>query len=288
MSSIGRKISKILLQAALAYLGVGIVLYLLQDRLLFQPGGSHWRSCDPRQERIAAFEIPSAASDRVWRGWHEARPGAKGRLLLFHGNGGLACDRMFYRELIGREDLEIIWFEYPGYDGSTLSAPAMLAGALEIHDHFQRIVPLPTLALGESLGSGIATYLASQRELAGLILFAPYTSIAEVAQERFWFYPVAWMIRHGFPAHEWARHVDEPVFAFQGTADRVIPHAISLEQKANFRDIRFFAIPHADHNDWTAFAGGDFLRALRGFVSDRLAPSLAPSGATTLRAPKSP
>lgn len=255
-----------LLQILRIYVVVGLMLYLLQDRVLFQPGPRDWRSCDPKSSEITSFEIPSAQSERVWRGWKVTANSARGRVLLFHGNAGLACHRLFYRELFSRHNFELVLFEYPGYDGTALSADTMLEGALEIHDHFQGHSPLPTFALGESLGSGVATYLAAHRELSGLILFAPYTSITEIAQHRFWFYPVGWMLRSKFPAQDWAPSVDEAVFAFQGTADRVIPHAISLQQKANFKNIQFFPIAGADHNDWTAFVGDDFFEALHAFI----------------------
>ncbi len=44
---------------------------------------------------------------------------------------------------------------------------------------------------GESLGSGLAIYLAACHKIAGLILEAPFTSVAAAAQRRYPFVPAA-------------------------------------------------------------------------------------------------
>lgn len=270
LSWVPRRLVTGIVAVCTVYVGFGLVLYFNQDGMLFHPGLKDWRSCDPNSNAVTSFEVPSVKSDRVWRGWKVSTSSPRGRLLLFHGNAGLACHRFFYREFFERHNFELVLFEYPGYDGTSLSAEAILQGALEVYDHFSGLSTLPTFALGESLGSGVATYLAAHRELNGLILFAPYTSITEIAQHRIWFYPVSWLLRSKFPAEDWAPFVDEAVFAFQGTSDSVIPHSLSLRQSANFKKIQFFPIQGADHNDWTEFVNEDFLSALGSFVERQL------------------
>src|SRR5690606_29207925 len=121
----------------------------------------------------------------------------------------------------------------------------ILAEALEFFDQVRG--PNPAVLFGESLGSGIATYVASQRhaQVQGLILQAPYTSMAELAQYHYPYLPSKLLIRHSFPAKEWAQLIPERLQAlfFIAENDRTVPPNFSYELAKNFKMqpiIKFF------------------------------------------------
>jgi fermentation-respiration switch protein FrsA (DUF1100 family) len=76
---------------------------------------------------------------------------------------------------------------------------------------------------GESLGSGVAVPLAAQRKVAGLILEAPFTSIAEVAQYHYSFIPASALVRDRFDSRARIGNVRAPVLVLHGERDRVVP-----------------------------------------------------------------
>lgn len=67
---------------------------------------------------------------------------------------------------------------------------------------------------GRSIGSGPATYLASQRETKILILFSPYTSIREVATDHVSI--LGYLVKNRFNNHEHIKKVKKPIFIIHG------------------------------------------------------------------------
>ena len=65
--------------------------------------------------------------------------------------------------------------------------------------------------MGRSLGTGIATALASQRTVAGLVLVTPYDSIANVASDRYPWLPVHLLIKDSYDSATGIRQVEAPV-----------------------------------------------------------------------------
>ena len=76
---------------------------------------------------------------------------------------------------------------------------------------------------GESLGSGVAVRLAAQREFAGLILEAPFTSVAEVAQYHYAVIPASALVRDRFDSLACIGHIKAPILILHGEQDRIVP-----------------------------------------------------------------
>ena len=69
---------------------------------------------------------------------------------------------------------------------------------------------------GESLGCGIAVKAATEHDFAAVILEAPYTSIADVAQRQFWFLPVRWLVRDRYDTLAIINMITSPVVVMHG------------------------------------------------------------------------
>lgn len=81
----------------------------------------------------------------------------------------------------------------------------------------------PPVAWGESLGTGVATLSASEFPVSGLVLDAPYASVAEVAQGAFPLAPASLLIRHPFDSIARMPAVTAPTLVLHGEADTLIP-----------------------------------------------------------------
>ncbi len=65
--------------------------------------------------------------------------------------------------------------------------------------------------------------LAAQRAVAGLILEAPFTSVAEVAQHHYSFIPAFALVRDRFDSLARIGDVRAPILVLHGERDRVVP-----------------------------------------------------------------
>jgi pimeloyl-ACP methyl ester carboxylesterase len=102
----------------------------------------------------------------------------------------------------------------------------LLGDGLAIHDYVKRrpdVNPEHIVAMGRSLGSGVAVNLAAHRTLKGVILVSPYDSIVEVARRHYPFLPVSLMLRHRFDSLSLAPQIGAPLLCLVATEDRVIP-----------------------------------------------------------------
>ena len=97
----------------------------------------------------------------------------------------------------------VVAFHYRGYSPSTgaPSAQALLADAPLVHDlAVDRVRPTRTVAVGFSLGSGVAAVLAGKRPLDGVILVTPFDSLRSVAQDWYPWLPVRALFQHEIDA----------------------------------------------------------------------------------------
>ena len=105
--------------------------------------------------------------------------------------------------------------------------------------------------IGRSLGSGVATYLASERQVSHLALITPYDSIKSVAQAHVPIYPIGLLIKDRYDSIEKAPRVSAPVLIVMAELDSVIPNSHSIKLSESFKDgqVSTINIKGADHNN---------------------------------------
>ncbi len=116
-------------------------------------------------------------------------------------------------------------------------------------------MPSPGVFLyGESIGTGVATRLATEREVGGLILESPYTSILDIARQMVPWLPVRLLLSDRFEQLSLIAMVHAPLLVLQGALDRVIPPAMgqAVFAAAN-QPKRLWVAPQGGHNDLAAF-----------------------------------
>src|SRR5690348_14607037 len=133
------------------------------------------------------------------------------RLILgFGGNAWNAQDVAEYlHELFPDED--IVVFHYRGYapSGGSASADALIADAPLVYDlAVDKLRPKRVVAIGFSIGSGIAATLAGSRKLDGLILVTPFDSLRAVAQSMYPWLPIGPFFEHEIDSASALRRTD--------------------------------------------------------------------------------
>jgi fermentation-respiration switch protein FrsA (DUF1100 family) len=213
--------------SALAVYGVLVgSLYVFQRHLLYFPGGGR-----PVLGELAAFgvrEVGVTTADGLsLLSWYLPPRAGHPAIVYFHGNGGHIGYRAERLSWFARYGYGVLMLEYRGY-GANSGAPSEAgfyadgAAALDFLASCG-ITPNRIVLYGESLGSGVAVRLAAQREVAGLILEAPFTSVAEVAQYHYSFMPAAAMVWDRFDSLSWIGKVRAPILFLHGERDRVVP-----------------------------------------------------------------
>jgi hypothetical protein len=126
---------------------------------------------------------------------------------------------------------------------------------------------------GESLGSAVATRLATEVASRALVLESPFTSVPDMARAVYPFLPLWPFVRTRYDTLSKIGALRVPLLILHGERDEVVPFAQGRRVfEAAPEPKRFYAIPGAGHND-TYLVGGDaYWRALSdsldGLVSD--------------------
>ena len=182
-----------------------------------------------------------------------ARPARPRTLVLgFGGNAWNGQDVAEYlHELYPQAD--VVAFHYRGYRPSTgrASAEALVADAPLVFDMVsKRPKPARTVAVGFSIGTGIAATLANSRDLDGIILVTPFDSLKAVAQSAFPWLPIAPFFQHEIDAASAIAKVKTPVAIVAAQHDEIIPPARTDALRPKVRNLVFDrTIENAGHND---------------------------------------
>jgi uncharacterized protein len=257
--------------AVVAYAALVGGLYLFQRQLLYFPDKARPELLG--LEKLGVREVMLTTEDGLsLLSWYlPARPG-RPVIAYFHGNGGHIGYRVERLLRFAREGYGMLMAEYRGYGGNS-GAPSETGfyadgrAALAFLDR-EEVAPSRLVLYGESLGSGVAVALAVQHEVGALILEAPPTSVAEVAQCHFPYVPASRMVIDRFDSLSRIARVRAPILVLHGESDRVVPIRFgrALLDAAPDPKEGWFA-PEAGHEDLARYGGLDVVVA---FIDHRL------------------
>ena len=236
--------------ACVYFLIVG-VLYAIQGSLIFP-------APDVRVDSLpsyAEFAEMKTKDGEVLR--HVRLRGDEGapKLMFFHGNGTLAALQLERGLQLQENGFDVLLVEYRGYGGSTgtPSADALLSDSVEIYDWYKEDPSDWIFLYAHSLGTGIASYLSSKRPIQSMALEAPYTSLADVAADKYFLFPARLLIRHEINTAEYLVNNKTPILIIHGMEDFVIPFKFGegLYKSLDPNHAQIEIIDDAGHNDLT-------------------------------------
>jgi len=199
-------------------------LYLLQDRLVFRRDLATTPNY-PLPEGTERLELRTGDGATIVGNLVRARRRSRGLVIGFSGNAwnGDDCTTFIAHRLT---DVDVVVFHYRGYTPSTgtPSEAALFADALLIYDTLVKgMAPERIYAFGFSLGSGIAAYLAANRELTGQLLVTPFDSIEAIAKSRYRGVPVRYLIKNPFRSIDHLNGKPVPTAVILASEDRIVP-----------------------------------------------------------------
>lgn len=241
----------IAIAAVLLYVAAAAYMYFAQRRFIYFPEPARTAPAAVGLPEVAERIIATPDGEKLIAWYGKAKPGQP-TLLYFHGNGGAL---EFRSESIRRyldSGRGIFMMSYRGYSGSTgsPSEAANVADAKLAYDQLRKegVRPEDIILYGESLGTGVAIEVAVEKEVAGLILDSPYTSIAELASALYPWLPIGLLLKDRYDSILHIRNVHVPILIVHGEADDVIPVEMArrMFREAN-KPKEIVTIPGAGH-----------------------------------------
>ena len=219
------------------YLSICVLLYFNQDDLLFHPQPTSLSEITEIIKKNPGFDTLcfNMKDGNCTYGFittdtmEEKLP----LILYFGGNAEEVSHLMEYQNYFPNTVMALINYRSFGLSKGFISEKTMFSDALEVYDQLMtndNIDPNQVIVIGRSIGTGVATYLSSQRKTKATVLITPYENMIEVAFEKYPFVPIGLLINHRFESDKYAPNISSPMLALISKNDQVIPkhHAYAL------------------------------------------------------------
>jgi len=201
--------------ASMAYLSMCVLLYKKQRSILYYPMSSVtsdeaeviWLSHD--NQSLKVWHIPGSGEDRA--------------IIYFGGNAeDVSLNISQFKRLFPQHSIYL--HNYRGYGGSTgkASETALFSDAVALYDHV-RPEHNNIIVMGRSLGTGVAVYLAAEKEVSSLVLVTPYDSMVNLARGYYPLVPVSLLLKDRFDSRSRVGGLDIPTLLLIAEYDEVIP-----------------------------------------------------------------
>ena len=247
----------ILLLVLTIYIAISVVLYLVQDYMLFRPEKLPPDFQFAYDNQVTEEYNIETRDGAIINGLHFKSENPKGVVFYLKGNSKSIKGWGKFAVDFTRHNYDVIMVDYRGFGKSTgkRKQKAIKRDMQVVYNRIKEKVPEKYIILyGRSLGSGFATKLASMNNPRMLILDAPYYSLSKVAKKYIPFMPLSLLIKFPMPTYKWLKYVQCPIHIIHGTDDRLIPYKSSVKlSKINPKNTTLYSVIGGGHKDLNTF-----------------------------------
>jgi len=250
---LGKKIMDIIFASLLFYCAALAFLFTAQRSMMYFPGG-------PREEisrltnTIPEIINVQSTPDIAFEAWHwPAKPDAP-TIVFFHGNGQAYQYWVNKLMIYHRQGYGVYFTDYRGYGG--VNGKPTEQGLYEdarahLNALFAKGIKSENLIYyGESLGTGVATQMATEFPPKAMIYESAYTATSEIAKGRYWMFPIDALMKDQYRNIDKIASLTMPKLFIHGEKDMVIPirHGRALYEAAP-QPKQWQTIDNSGHNN---------------------------------------
>jgi fermentation-respiration switch protein FrsA (DUF1100 family) len=258
--------------ACAAYaLAVG-AMYLAQRAFIYHPSST---PIDARKMRAAGYGPFSVrtADGLELTAWRRDGDAGKPVIVLFHGNAQDASWRIDIAAQAARHGYGVVLATYRGFGGNP-GRPSEEGLYTDARATLDALGPGPFVLWGESLGTGVAVKMASERPSLGVILQSPYVSVAVRAGEIMRWLPARILVTDRFDSIARIASIQAPLLIVHGALDHVIPIRHGRALFAAAREPKSFVeLADRGHNE---MHGPEFAASVQKFLESLAFPAARP------------
>lgn len=225
------------------------VMYFAQEKAVFNPYPlSESQSFGVGEEVEIPLEEGLSMNCLMIR---TPEPTSKGVILYLHGNRGNIGFGIYQSRHMKGRGYDVFIPDYRSYgktEGSMQSESQVLLDVKIVYEYLKKQYEESKICvIGYSLGTGMASYLASEYEPKHLVLIAPFTSLVDIKNQFFWFIP-DFLMKYQLRSEEFLKEVKCPITLVHGTNDRVVAYKYSQAlAKIKPAQTRLFTVEGENH-----------------------------------------
>ena len=207
----------------LVYFIITVFLFFYQRKLLYHPSVNS-RSIYTLDHQIEEIKIPSEKELIAW--YYKKNENYK-TLVFFHGNAGDLSNRIYKLNELSKLNLNYLIFAYRGFNDNEgmPSEEGLYKDAENVIKWLKskNILENKIILYGESLGTAVAIHTAQSKNFSGIILEAPFTSMVDLGQKYYPFFPVKFLLKDKYESKKKLNLINSPVLVMHGEKDKIVP-----------------------------------------------------------------
>ena len=229
---LGKKLIKmnfpilILLIFVLIYLFILISTYLFQRNLLYHPSENNYFG-DQLLVSVEKVKIKTKDNIELLSWYHTKNNNDYKTILFLHGNAGTLENRIHKINHFKDMNINFLLVAWRGFSGNkgqpteqNLYEDARSAVKwLESKGIKENNI----IIYGESLGTGIATEIAQNKNFAGIILESPFTSMIDAGKDKYPYLPVKFLLKDKYESEKKIKNIKSPILIMHGKVDNIVP-----------------------------------------------------------------
>lgn len=225
-------------------------IYFNQEEMVFRASKLSETHQFNFNQQFEELTIPSYDGKKLHGILFRSNP-SKGLVFYLHGNAGTVDNWGNNAEIYTDLGYDIFFLDYRGFGKSE--------GEMEDEEQVFKDVSIAydkvtsnynrnkIIIIGYSIGTGMAAYLASEKNPQKLILQAPFYNFLEFSTGRAPYFP-DFLKKFSFETNKYIVKVNAPVYLFHGNEDALIPHSNSVRLNAILKSShQLFILEGEDH-----------------------------------------
>ena len=259
--------TNILLIFVLIYFFILIYTYIFQRKLLYYPTENNY-SGDQILVSIEKVKINTQDGIELMSWYHNKNVNNYKTILFLHGNAGSLENRIHKINHFKDMNVNFLLVAWRGFSGN--KGTPTEKGLYEDAESAVRWLKSKgvrennIIVYGESLGTGVATEIAQNKNFAGIILESPFTSMIDAGKDKYPYLPVRLLLKDRYESNKKIKNINSPILIMHGKADNIVPFHMGkkMYELANEPKYSYFS----EYDDHMMEYNEKLLKVLKDFI----------------------
>ena len=252
----------------LTYFFILFYTYIFQRNLLYHPTENNYFG-DKILVDVEKIKIRTQDNIQLVSWYHKKNLNKYKTILFLHGNAGSLENRIHkinHFKDMNINFLIIAWRGFSGNEGKPTEKGLYEDARSAVRWLKSNGVGENNIIIyGESLGTGVATEIAQNKNFAGVILESPFTSMVDAGKDKYPYLPVKLLLKDKYESDQKIKNIKSPVLIMHGKVDNIVPFHMGekMYELANEPKYYYFS----EYDDHMMEYNEKLLKALKDFVN---------------------
>ncbi len=249
------------------YLIILFSTFFYQRQLLYHPSENNYFG-DKLTVSIEKIKIKTKDGIELLSWYHNKNLSDYKTILFLHGNAGSLENRIHKINHFNDMNVNFLIISWRGFSGNKGQPTEQglyedARSALRWLDA-NGVSENNIIIYGESLGTGVATEIAQNKNFAGIILESPFTSMIDAGKNKYPFLPVGILLKDKYESKKKIKNIKSPILIMHGKVDNIVPFSMGemMYELANEPKYSYFS----KYDDHMMEFNESLLKVIKNFI----------------------